>query len=373
MKALLTQLQTQRVLITGARAPAALEWVRALHGQGIFVVAADTLHWPLTRFSNAIDFYERLPAPAENPVAYGQAVNALCLRHSIDLIIPTCEEVFYLAHQRDVIQARLLAPSFDALRQVHHKFTFSALSNSLAVSTPPTRLLQSVADLRALAVSDLALGVLKPAWSRFANQTIIKPTQAQIRSIVPTLEAPWLWQHFAAGREVCSYSIAVDGDVLVHKLYQPKHRVGQGSGIYFEPISNPLIEEFVNQFCKQLHWTGQVAFDYIETDAGAVVLECNPRATSGVHLMRYEEPKALQISFAMWLFGLPKALGSLSNWWHDYHRAEDVIATHCDPAPLWVQPLCLLEILWRAVTLRKSLLSAATADIEWNGEDLATV
>ena len=119
---LLQQLNPKRVLITGARAPAALEWARLLHSAGVYVVAADALRYPLTRFSNAIDAYELLPAPADDSVAYGQAVDGVCKRHNIDFVIPTCEEVFYLAHQTDNISAKLLAPNFNTLRTVHNKF-----------------------------------------------------------------------------------------------------------------------------------------------------------------------------------------------------------------------------------------------------------
>ena len=43
---------------------------------------------------------------------------------------------------------------------------------------------------------------------------------------------------------------------------------------------------WVETFVAREGYTGQIAFDFIETEAGVMyALECNPRATSGVHLL----------------------------------------------------------------------------------------
>lgn len=45
------------------------------------------------------------------------------------------------------------------------------------------------------------------------------------------------------------------------------------------------IYEWVRQFVQATGFSGQVGFDFIETEDGQLyAIECNPRATSGIHL-----------------------------------------------------------------------------------------
>ena len=136
-------------------------------------------------------------------------------------------------------------------------------------------------------------------------------------------------------------------------------------------------------------FTGQIAFDFIETPDGQVTaLECNPRATSGVHLLashpRFAESffnpfmdcitpvddSSFMLSAAMLLYGLPAALknGSLKDWRKAYFFSNDVILDFNDPLPFILQWRSVLAT--RAIAKREklSLLEASTFDIEWNGE-----
>ncbi|TJW70248.1 MAG: hypothetical protein E5V92_34405, partial [Mesorhizobium sp.] len=85
------------VLITGARAPVALHLARLLHGAGRRVILADAPARPIAATSKACARYHRLPPPRFEPRAYAEAVEALVRAEGIDLVIPTCEEVFHLA------------------------------------------------------------------------------------------------------------------------------------------------------------------------------------------------------------------------------------------------------------------------------------
>jgi len=87
----------RRVLITGARAPVALHLARLFADAGYEVVAADTLRAPLARASRHVARYHRLAAPAENPAGFAAALGDVIAAEQPDLVIPTCEEIFYLA------------------------------------------------------------------------------------------------------------------------------------------------------------------------------------------------------------------------------------------------------------------------------------
>ncbi|MBV6286077.1 ATP-grasp domain-containing protein [Pseudomonas aegrilactucae] len=378
-----------RVLILGARAPACLEWARAFRQAGWTVTVADSLAQPLSRFSRAADHFVRLPEPRQDPEAWIEALASVVRQHAIDLLLPTCEEVFYLAHGLERLRplCRVFTSGFEVLHRLHHKGEFAAMTQGWAVAAPPTQLLRDPQALQARVAEHDAL-VFKPAYSRFASQTLIRPSPAQLAKVKPSAQAPWVAQQFVPGQEHCSFSVLVDGQLRAHSSYQPRYRVGRGSGIYFHSGAPAPIRTFVEQFGQATRYTGQVGFDFIEDSQGRFhVLECNPRATSGVHLFddqRVQLVAALgseaaepleatleprMIALAMVLLAAPRRVLDRA-FWHDYRHARDVIVQDGDRGPLTGQVLSLSEIIGRALSRRCGLLAASTADIEWNGQPL---
>lgn len=382
----------KHALILGARAPACLEWARALQQESWQVSTADSLRWPLSRFSQAGKNYYQLPEPRNNPQVWIDALKHLVLTRKIDWIIPTCEEVFYLAWGAEQLRGycNLLTSDFSLLQQLHHKFHFAEFAKSFELTAPESFLVCNPNELNNR-LCESKDWVVKPAFSRFATHTYVKPTPSSLEKILPTVECPWVVQQFVAGKEHCSYSLVKDGEVISHAVYHPKYRVGKGSGIYFDVTQPAEILEFVKAFSAKTRFTGQLAFDFMEDKKGKFfVLECNPRATSGVHLFN-DQPKALaeifekeplasnQIfqptshprmsSMAMMLFASYKQ-GWKKSFWQDFFKAQDIISHAGEHKPHYAQLLCLLEMCSRALKQRKGLLAAVTADIEWDGQEL---
>lgn len=393
------------ILILGARAPACLEWARALQQEQWQVSTADSLRWPLSRFSEAGKNYYRLPEPRQNPQAWIDALKKLVSEKKIDWIIPTCEEVFYLAWGVQQLRnyCNLLTSDFALLQKLHHKFHFAEFTKDFNLTAPESFLVRNPSELKTILRED-ANWVVKPAFSRFATHTYIKPTESDVNKILPTAEYPWVVQQFIEGKEHCSYSLIKQGQVISHAVYHPKYRVGKGSGIYFEVTQPAEILEFVKAFAAKTGFTGQLAFDFMEDENGKFfVLECNPRATSGIHLFN-DQSKALTKIFefdplpaspgkgrvgsysennsifhpstnprmstmAMILFALHKQ-GWRKTFWQDFNKAQDIISHTGEHKPHYAQLLCLLEMCGRAVKQRKGLLAAVTADIEWDGQEL---
>ncbi|RMQ47820.1 hypothetical protein ALQ04_04073 [Pseudomonas cichorii] len=378
-----------RVLILGARAPACLEWARAFSEAGWEVSVADSLSQPLSRFSRSAQHFVRLPEPRQDPAVWIEALARVIEAQQIDLLLPTCEEVFYLAHGLERLAAlcRVLISDFALLHRLHHKGQFAAMTQGWALSAPETRLLTDRQAVLALSV-DAGQWVFKPAYSRFASQTLIRPSIRQLAVVQPTIQAPWVAQRFIEGQEFCSFSVLIEGELRAHSCYQPRYRVGRGSGIYFQPGAPQAVRRFIEQFGRETGYTGQVGFDFIEDRAGNFhVLECNPRATSGVHL--FDDQRRLLVStlsescghlleptgeprmiaLAMLLLAAPQRALSRA-FWRDYRAARDVIVQQGDFRPLAAQVLSLAEIIARAASRRCGLLAASTADIEWNGQAL---
>ncbi len=381
------------VLILGGRAPAALEWSRAFKSYGWRVFVADSLRAPITRSSTSVKKYFMLPEPKTYPRDWISSMIDIIKNEKIDLILPTCEEVFYLSWGQDLIRAEcpqceIFTSDFSLLNKIHHKGLFSQLTNGWEVEAPETHILESIEQIKKV-ISNASEWVLKPAYSRFATQTLIKPNEKKLQSIKPTPQNPWVGQRFVSGKEYCSFSVLNKGKVTAHACYHPRYRVGRGSGIYFEADNPSDVYQFVQQFGANTMYTGQVGFDFIQDANGRFfVLECNPRATSGIHLfddnpddivkavinthqenILYPSKDFRMLSLAMLSFVAPKQFCRKS-FWDDFNKARDVIGRKNDRAPLLFQGVSLIEIIMRAFMRRTSLLSAATADIEWDGHDI---
>ena len=195
-------------------------------------------------------------------------------------------------------------------------------------------------------------------------------------------------QDYIAGRQLCSYSLARDGRLLAHTAYPAEMTAGQGAALVFRHIEHPAVFDWVREFVAREQFSGQIAFDFIETDQGELfALECNPRATSGVHLLAgnprfagafFEPPAELvtpsrarpaMLASAMLLAALPalRSRTALRRWAAAFADARDVVFRPDDPAPALLQGLGLANFLWWAARRRISPVQASTLDIEWNG------
>ena len=371
---------TLRVLITGARAPAALHLARLLDSAGHHVVMADSLRWPVGAASSACSAYVRLPAASGPLDTYADAIEGALRAHQIDLVLPTCEEVFYLARIWDQRQmpAPLFAPSFDTLATAHTKYAYVHLAASLGLNVPQTWELTRQSELEALPLPADKL-VFKPVWSRFATRVLVRPAKPSCR---PTPADPWVAQRFVPGHEVCAYAIAFEGKLVSVSAYRPTYRAGNGAGIALVPEQEPAITDFIRQFIAGTAWHGQLSFDFIrQADGTLTAIECNPRATSGIHFFTEAEVFArgllkgqacqpdvtdtLGVKAALALYG---PLQHPFRVWRDMARMDDVMTWPGDSGPAWRQGLATLELGGLALRHRISLTAATTQDIEWDGD-----
>jgi hypothetical protein len=375
------------ILITSARAPISVDIARVLIEQGHRVWLADSLRWPIGRFCNNIVGYVRLPSPRFKFDNFAASIIAFCQNQQIDFIVPTSEEVFWLAKIKNMpAHTKLRTAPLDTLAQLHNKWTFAALANQLGYGAAENDLIQLQDELSTwlLQHKNLHEYVAKPVFSRFATQTIVAPTREQISHIRPTVSQPWLLQQRVIGQEFCTYNLAENGQLVAHCAYLPKYRIGKHSAsLYFQPVTSIGLEKLCADFIKATNFTGQICFDVIETTAGFVALECNPRGTSGAHLLAqqpayyaqallggkpiksniFTSPMMLTVPL---LASYPRLLFSKQGR-VDLNAASDVMSQA--NLPFWAQLASLVEIFYLALSKGIKPLISSTHDIEWNGED----
>ncbi|WP_109808777.1 ATP-grasp domain-containing protein [Sphingosinithalassobacter portus] len=371
------------VLITGARAPVAVDLARSFAAAGYAVHLADSVTGWAARLSSAVTATHRLPPPRTDFQGFAAALRALVAALDPVAIIPTCEEVFYVAAAG--LDDRALVPPPGVLGTLHSKIAFAAHARAIGVTTPETWRITSRAELDAAPVEPDDL-VLKPEFSRFATHSLIRPTRAQVDAIdfVPTI--PWAAQRFVAGEELCLWSFARSGRLVASVVYRPIWRHGRAAAYAFERVACPAAIEIARAMAAADHLTGHLSFDLIVTPDGTPVpIECNPRAVSGLHLFDAQPDLARAmlgdgdahacdglryLGPAMLLLGLPAAIAAkrMGDLARDIGRGRDVIGRSGDRFPILGAMLDATGFAAHALMARQAAAGATTADIEWNGE-----
>lgn len=380
------------VLITGARAPVALDLARSFAAAGFDAHLADSLPSALANASSAPAAVHRYAPPRLHRQGFRRDLAALVGRLDPLLIVPTCEEVFHLAAAAAAqgFADRVFAPPLETLRRLHAKSGFAALCRDLGLRAPATRLVENREALDAFAPAADRL-VFKPDFSRAGDRTLVRPTPAALARVQPTPADPWCVQDAIEGREVCFYGVVQGGALVAFSAYAPRWQTPGGAGYVFEPLDPPLtaqLRDIARQLAEPVVRIGQFACDAI-VDAGGQpwLIECNPRATSGVHLFARggdlaramlhgapcePQPGLRYLSPALAFFGLPHALasGRLPALLADAGAGEDVIGAPGDRLPAVGAAVDGLAFQLGALLGGRSLADQMTRDMCWNGEAL---
>jgi len=379
------------VLILGARSPVALDHARRFAAQGWRVVVADSVACRITRWSRAVHAGETLPSARDDLRAYAQALIRVIMAHQIDLVLPTCEEVFYVARCRAHLpqDVRVLVAAFDTLALLHSKWRFLDIARDCGIPVPDSGLVREIGEARTWAAGRPV--VIKPEFSRFGVHVRRYPEGMPADAEPFAARQNWVVQTYCHGEELCSYSVVDHGRLLAHVTYRPLYRIRGSSGYVLQACKAPEIEAFVRALAQKTAFNGQLSFDWISAGQGQyTVLECNPRAVSGVHLFASDAalPAALMGEVDAYVRPDPAALRmigpvmlaaalmtslrtvSLRQWWRDLHSARDVIGVAGDRRPLLGGLADLASYARLAARQRCSMREASTRDTEWDGEML---
>lgn len=376
-----------KILLTGGRAPVTLDLARAFHRAGHTVFMAESLRGHLSQPSAAVKAHFGVPTPRSEPEAFLSALKSIIEANEVEVLIPTCEEVFHIASGLNSLPCRVFTEPLTKLDGYHNKWKFVVKAGECDLRVPESMLVMRQDDLL-YAYAHWSRVVLKPVYSRFAARTLILPSLKEALSTL-TFDEPWIAQEYLEGQQFCSYSVCHNGCITAHAAYPTIFTAGQGAAISFRPVEHAAIYEWVRTFVEHYKVTGQMAFDFIQTPDGHVAaLECNPRATSGLHLLT-ENPQFVESFFngemdcvtpyahtsrmlgtAMLTYGLPASLfnGSFGAWLKTFFHSDDVILDFHDPLPFLLQLRSIFAYISFGRRQGISALEASTFDIEWNGE-----
>jgi predicted ATP-grasp superfamily ATP-dependent carboligase len=279
-----------KVLVTSSRLPHALGVIRKLGEAGHEVFAADTFHTSPGSHSKWVREALIVPSPKFETAQFVVRLEEIVRTLSIDLVVPCFEEVFYLAkHLPDLSPALpIFCSPLETLVRLHDKQAFTRLTQDLGLPIAPTRVATSDAELAA-ATAEFPEYFARPSFSR-GGVTLLTNTgplagAVRIEDCHPTPAEPWLVQEFVHGSDVCSFSVAQHGRLVAHCTYEHPLTIEHAGGIVFVSVDEPESVAIAERYVAELGYHGHISFDYLRTDRGLVMVECNPRPTAGVFMM----------------------------------------------------------------------------------------
>lgn len=378
--------QTQTVLLTLGRLPVALDLARGFFRLGWRVVVAEPLGMHLCRMSRAVDRCHRIRPPGTSVEPFLNDVLSVIREEGVDLVVPVSEELLAVSLLRDRLPAGvdLFAAEHDHVVRLHDKLAFNQMAAALGLTVP-----RSWSGSEGLGnVPDSLPLVVKPRFS-CSGRGIRFETAA-----TATADRGEIIQERIDGTELSYFGLARGGALFDDAVYRARVRAGSVA-VCFEQQSMPAaIRNWVDVFARETHHTGFLAFDFIVDEAGSpFALECNPRATSGLHFLS-------AVAVAAWIAEEPLSAGdptrssqtqgaTLTESWScytevldrvvsggdaraafsDLRRARDVTWSPNDPWPFLLMPINTWPLLWRAISSRRRIAATAMTDLEWRVVD----
>ncbi|KAK5128768.1 hypothetical protein LTR85_000101 [Meristemomyces frigidus] len=300
-----------RVLLTNGRFPVSLDLARQLHRAGHTVYCVDPMRFHVCAFSVAVEKSHPVPAPHDDAKGYINGVLKAVKKWKIDQIIPVHEEVFFLAEcgEREILD-RLFAPPFELLVRMHNKWEFTKMMTRLKLDVPEAHLCKNYEDAEKLAVDKYEHGLaLKPCFGRASTGVHhLKPGEP-----LPKAEDldigdhnHYIAQEWIKGDRCCSYAVVRDGKPEAIGLYPVLETIDGSSSVFFRQQYHADIYAYIERFCQrcaEVHgpFSGQFAFDFVEDKKNKriMTIECNPRATSGLHLWTNTPDLAYALTHAL--------------------------------------------------------------------------
>ena len=389
------------ILLTLGRLPKCLDLARAFAGAGCRVLVADPHVRHLAGRSNSVADSFVVPSPVADKAGYFAALIAIIKREKVDWIVPVSEECLYVSQLQatDIAPARLWGMPFQVIEALHDKFGFNDWCRAQQIPAPATLFLH---DEGAPLLAAEADHVIKPRYSCSGKGVALARKGTTLPGPLP--EGEWLLQSRLPGAHRSSFSIVAEGRSLITVCYQPLQLSGTVA-ISFERVPvPPEIADCVTAVAASTGYTGFLSFDFIDDENGVPnVIECNPRATSGIHFVKpaalaaaiikpddlealLEEdegqtehilrPERCLQQFYPCLTETQSAMLRLDSFMPDLRRlfsTPDVTFAWRDPLPFVLMPYCAWPIMSAALFGGESFGEAATKDIEWFPDEVLRV
>lgn len=405
------------VLLTLGRLPVSLELARAFAAEGWRVVVVDSMQWHLCRASNAVSQCIKVPSPKKAPKAYESALLSVVKEQQIDCVVPVSEEAAYVTKLKNRLPAhvQLVAVAHEQWLNLHDKHIAMQQCKQAGLAVPDTQLLSERLALEKQASQSLV--IKKRLTAAGTGLQFVEPPAP-----LPILENPndWVVQPRLYGDELCVFSVYNNGSCQLQTAYKALLVDGTVS-VAFERCDLPSsLSTWLQHFGDVTGYHGMASFDFMQNAHGEwCALECNPRATSGLHFtdakqlvealtqggVGSESVRSASVSSATSsrsTFSGPNAQlpaqqpaqqpALLMEFWSCFtlafsannrrkirygsevglralfqcmRRCQDISWSSQDRWPFLLMPLLSAPLLWLSIRHKQSFATSAVADISW--------
>jgi len=277
-----------QVLVSEGNSTSAREAITILGLSGHRIEVCDPSPYCLARFSRFVRKFHRCPPLRDDPKGYLHFVEKLLATESFDVLLPTHEQGFVFARVGERLTGRvgLALPGFENYRMVLSKAGFSRLLDRLGLPQPPTRIVQSEAELREALRFPC---VLKTSVGTASRGVRFVRGASDFEHALSDLRAPGLGvngefadeilvQDFVAGPTGKAQAVFCRGKMLgFHGYRQVAAGAGGGEAIKQSDIRAD-VRAHVSAIGQYLDWHGPLSVDYVLADAKTpLLIDCNPR------------------------------------------------------------------------------------------------
>lgn len=370
-------------LLTLGRLPKALDVAIALHGAGWRVIVAEPSQWHLARVSRSVSKCFAVTSPNDDQAAYVQDLLNIIRSQSVSLVVPISEEALHATLIEDKLPdgVALFSMPHETLRCLHDKSRFIKLAVSYDLAVPQTHLLGSKEAEELAQAEDY---IIKPVCT-CSGQGLQICKRGDTLPAASELPASVV-QSFLGGALKSSFSIAHEGRVIGSVVYRAAILSGTVAVAFERLAEESDIENWISSFVKRSNYSGFISFDFIEDANGQPrAIECNPRATSGIHFVEPQsiahailepascyrlnlKPYKIMQQFYPSLTETQVAAFKRDQFMKKLRilaTAKEVNFAWRDPLPLWLMPFTSWNIMKRAFLKGESFGEASTYDIAW--------
>lgn len=378
------------ILLTLGRLAKGLELARSLNRAGHKVIIADPFKWHLCKPSRAVKRSYQVTAPNADLNQYLEDLKRIVEQEQIDLVVPVSEEALYACRLSDRLKrpTKVFGPAFPQMARLHDKLAFARRCHALGLPAPETYPAQTDEAKRLTENTDY---VVKPAHSCSGIGVHLRPRGETLT--LQDLDGDNIVQERIYGRQISSFSVAKNGRVQFTGLYEGDVYLGTVSVRFKRINALPEVERWIEKFVSAETYSGFISFDFFVPDNGTpFAIECNPRLTSGVHLINRDDLAALVVGGEVALNARHKPHST----YQDAHAAmtyavgkilqpltylktlgkvlttKDVVFDWRDPVPFILMTPMSWDTLRPGLFEGVPLTDAVTRDILWTGDASST-
>ncbi len=371
---------SKTALLTLGQLPECLDLARALTAVGWRVVIAEPFGWHLAGLSRAVAKSVKVTPPSHDPEAYRRDLLEVIAREGVSLVLPVSVETLHVAALSEVLPetVRLFTSAQPRLLALHDKQSFIERAAALGLAVPESAPLGTP---RALEIAKAGPHVVKPRSTSAGRGVVFREAGAAL----PGAGDDLVVQQRLPGATLSSFSIVRQGQPLLTLVYRGRDYDG-AVAINLERIEQPEVVAWAERFIAESGHHGFIGFDFVlDAEGRPCAVECNPRATSGLHFLETEslghcladpemhQPPSFRAARHLQLFYscLTAAQAAVFRRDDPLGKLQRLITTPDvtwrwrDPLPFLLMTPASAQIISKAILSRKTLGQAAVEDIDW--------